>query len=224
MALKILAALRMVCVGLSALSLCSCFQPPYNDFHPDNRSLKHTIFGAGVGTGVGAIIGAAAGNVGAGALIGGVTGTLIGANQTSSRKLLMRLEKSDIQLVQYGDTTTLIIPTDKYYRFNTAHFNELCYEGLNTMLLFLKTQPCGKIYVAAFTDNIGSKEHKKKLSQAQAETMLTFLWASGIPAEQLQSEGFADKNTIGDNQIIHGSAYNRRIEIQWVNTRNTTHS
>ena len=53
------------------------------------------------------------------------------------------------------------------------------------------------------------------LSQARAETMLTFLWANDIHAQRLRAEGYADQHDVGDNHLIHGSAYNRRIEIQW---------
>ena len=60
--------------------------------------------------------------------------------------------------------------------------------------------------------------HKKTLSQAQAEAMLTFLWANGINANRLHAEGYGDSHTISDNHIIHGSAQNRRLEIQWVPT------
>ena len=76
--------------------------------------------------------------------------------------------------------------------------------------------PDAVVFVAGFTDDVGTRHHKKMLSQAQAETMLTFLWANNIPAERLHAEGYADQYTVGDNKLIRGSAYNRRIEIQWL--------
>ena len=79
----------------------------------------------------------------------------------------------------------------------------------------MKLYPQSPIYVAGFTDNVGSPKQKKRLSQAQAETMLTFLWSNGIRSMQLKAEGYGDKNTIADNYVVHGSADNRRIEIQW---------
>jgi flagellar motor protein MotB len=48
--------------------------------------------------------------------------------------------------------------------------------------------------------------------------MLTFLWANDIQARRLKAEGYGDRFDIGDNKLIRGSAYNRRIEIQWQNT------
>lgn len=110
---------------------------------------------------------------------------------------------------------TLLIPTDKYFMFMSPRLNELCYPGLLNVVKLLRLYPKSPIYVAGFTDNVGSRYHKKRMSQAQAETMMTFLWANGVRSIQLKAEGYGDKNDIGDNRIVHGSAYNRRIEIQW---------
>ena len=129
-------------------------------------------------------------------------------------KVLKNLNKEDIQYVKYGDLNTLIIPTDRYFEFNSSQFNELCYRGLLDIINLLRYYPCSKIAVGSFTDDVGSKTHKYMLSQARAEAMLTFLWANNIKA--IGATGYADRYAIGDNYIMHGSAYNRRIELQWL--------
>lgn len=134
---------------------------------------------------------------------------------TARAAIIQKLRRESIQFVKYGDQYTLIIPTDKYYEFNSPHLNEICYPGLADIIELIKTYSYDKIYVAAFTDNVGSELHKDRLSNARAETMLTFLWAYNIPAEKLMAEGYGDEHPIGSNQFIHSSAYNRRIEIQW---------
>ena len=204
---------RTACVGLFSLTLSGCFQPPFNNFHDDPPSLKRTATGAGIG----AITGTLLGNTLLGAAIGATAGSIVGVYRVNKHGIVSELQKQDIQFVEYGDTLTLVVPTDHYFQFNSSRLNELCFAGLNNIVKLLKFYPCSRIYVAAFTDNVGSKHHKRMLSQAQAETMIGFLWAHNIPAKLLKAEGFADKNTIGDNQWIHGSAYNRRLEIQWTN-------
>ena len=109
------------------------------------------------------------------------------------------------------------MPTDKYFMFESPRLNEVCYAGLLNIISLLRLYPHSPVYVAAFTDDVGTNSHKKRLSQAQAETMLTYLWANGIQAYRLKAEGYGDKNTVADNALIHGSAMNRRIEIQWFN-------
>lgn len=200
------------------LALSSCFHPPYNNFNPEHRVMRSVAINTGIGAGAGALIGSvAAGNPAAGAVIGGVAGAAVGLYRTNQKALLRELQSQDIMFIQYGDTMTLIVPTDRYFLFNSAELNDICYPGLNNIVRLLQSYPHSTVYVAGFTDNVGSRHHKRLLSQAQAEAMLTLLWANGIKAQLLHAEGYADQHDVGDNKWIHGSAYNRRIEIQWVN-------
>lgn len=204
--------------SLFALTLCGCFHPPFNNFKDDQRMMKDVTVDTGVGAGAGAIVGAVAGGPAAGAIIGGAAGAAVGFYKNSLASLIRKIQKQDIQYIAYGDTMTLVIPTDRYYVFNSPKLNDICYPGLNNIVKLLKYYPNSPIYVAAFTDNLGSRHHKRMLSQARAETMITFLWANGIQAQRLHAEGYGEKHDVGDNHLIRGSAYNRRVEIQWLNT------
>jgi outer membrane protein OmpA-like peptidoglycan-associated protein len=153
-----------------------------------------------------------------GGAVGGTVGLLASLQRDSKKHIVKELQRQDIQYVQYGDTNLLIVPTDKYYMFLSPRLNELCFPGLTNIVRLLRFYPYSTIYVAGFTDNVGSKKHKSKLSQAQAETMLTYLWSNGIADSRLKAEGYGDKFAISDNSIIHGSAQNRRIEIEWFNS------
>lgn len=203
---------RLVALSLLSITLCACFRPPYNDFKPYRRTPITATPSAAVGT---AAVAAAGGPILLGTALGGVAGAAIGYYRDSKPALINELQKLDIQYVEYGDMVTLLVPTDRYYMLESARLNQLCYPGLNTMIKLIKTfKRCCPIYVAGFTDNVGSARRKQKMSQAQAETMVGFLWANDIQAQRLVAEGYGDKNPIGDNSIIRGSAYNRRVEIQ----------
>lgn len=207
--------IRVVSIGLMICFLSGCFHPPYNNFRPDPRMARNATGGVAAGTVVGLITSGTLTGTVLGGAIGGTIGTVRAIHQESKPALVKQLSKQSVQFVEYGDTMTLLVPTDKYFMFMSPRLNELCYPGLVNIVKLLKLYPQSPIYVAGFTDNVGSRRHKKLLSQAQAETMMTYLWANGIRAIQLKAEGYGDKNAIGDNEIIHGSAYNRRIEIQW---------
>lgn len=207
--------IRVIILGLMIGILCSCYHPPYNNFRPDSRMKRGAVGGAAGGAVVGAIAtGTVAGTLTGGA-IGGTIGTIRALYKDSKPALVKQLKKQSIQFVEYGDTMTLIIPTDKYFVFMSPRLNELCYPGLLNVIKLLRLYPQSPIYVAGFTDNVGSERHKKRMSQAQAETIMSYLWANGVSSIRLKPEGYGDKNTIGDNDLIHGSAYNRRVEIQW---------
>lgn len=204
-------ALSTITIGCCVL-LNGCFKPPYNDFsNANHRMLKATAAGA-VG---GSVVGALAGNTVAGTVIGTTAGFAIGSYKQSRANLLTRLNENDIQYIQYGDTRTLLIPTDKYYVFDTAKLNDLQYPGLNEVVELIRKDNYSHIYVAGFSDDVGSKHFRTGLSQARAEAMLTFLWAHDIPARQLAAEGYGNRHPIANNATIRGSAMNRRIEVQW---------
>lgn len=186
---------RLLGVLVLPIFLSSCYAPPFNNFEPYTHISKPGMSHSGVG-------------------LYSIPGRGI-YKGTRARLKAELTNKYDIQIVEYGDTITLIIPTDRYYFFNSARFNQLCYAGLARIIKFIYFYPESTFYVAAFTDDVGSKRHKEKLTQARAETMLTFLWANGINAKHLNAEGYGSKYPIGDNRLIHGSAHNRRIEIQW---------
>ncbi len=201
----------MLILSIFMLTLNACNKPPYNDFEKDQPKVKKPAYG----TALGAVIGAVFGATFIGTVVGGVAVTAVTLYKTSREAALKELSKDGIQFVQYGDKCTLIVPTDRYYMFNRSEFNNICYKGLNDIIRLIKFYPKTKIYIAGFTDDVGYPYSNLKLSKARAETMLTFLWAHDIPAEMLHADGFAERLDVGDNNLIRGSAYNRRIEIQW---------
>ncbi|EHL32897.1 C-OmpA-like family protein CmpA [Legionella drancourtii] len=202
----------------SALITCllsSCAHPPYNNFKPPHPIARGATIGATMGTAIGAATTGTLPGALAGTAIGGVIGAVVNTGTNPKGRIIRTLQRCDIQFIQYGDTMTLNIPTDKYFMFESPRLNEINYKGLQNIIALLRLYPESHVYVAGFTDNVGTEDHKKRLSQAQAESMMTYLWANGIQAQRLKPEGYGDKNTVADNALIHGSAMNRRIEIQW---------
>ena len=131
------------------------------------------------------------------------------------KRVIKQLKQQSIEVIHYGNKTTILIPTDRYFVHRTAHLNEICYSGLNSVIRLINLESRSMIYVAVFTDNVTSHEQQNRLSQAQAETMLTFLWANHIPAERLKAEGYGMTHSIASNKTVHSSAFNRRIELQF---------
>lgn len=124
------------------------------------------------------------------------------------------LNDHQIQVVNEGNRLTMVIPTDKYFVFDTPNISQLKLGYLADIVKLIQCFPESKIYVAGFTDDVGSDKHKKTLSQDRAQAVVAYLWAKGIPQARLNAEGYADKYPIGDNFLIHGSAFNRRVEVQ----------
>lgn len=201
-----------------SLVLNGCYQPPYNNFRTYHRGYRDAAIGGTVGGLEGAFLAGTVSGAVIGAGAGAVVFTAHGMYKETKKEVIRYLQtKGDIRFEQYGDTMELIVPTDRYFYFNSTHFNPLCYHALMRIVKLLKFYPNRIIYIAGFTDSVGSRYHKNMLSQGRAETMLTFLWAHGIPARLLHAEGYGQKFAVGDNRLIRGSAFNRRLEIQWYN-------
>lgn len=208
--------LHLMMFTLFLFTCNGCYRPPYNNFRPYNPVHRDAALGAAAGAAVGAAMGSApiGTAVGAAAFTGY---SLIRNNRANIIRDLQR--KGDIRFEQYGDTMTLIIPTDRYFLFNSPKFNPLCYASLYRIIRLLKYYPGKTIYIAGFTDDVGSRKHKNYLTQARAETMLTFLWAWGIPSELLRAEGYGSQHDVSENKTIRGSAHNRRLELQWFQSK-----
>lgn len=196
------------------MTLSACTDPPYNNFEQKDKAVSYGTIGAGAGATVTAVASSAVTPL-TGAAIGGLAGIIIGKYQDSPQGLEATLSRQDVQIVKYGRKTTLIIPTDKFYLPLSDTLNELCYPALNNIVKLIKTQNYEHIYVAGFTDDVGSIKHRRSLSQGQAQALMTFLWANDIKSEKLTAMGYASHYNIANNRLIHGSAMNRRVEIQW---------
>ena len=137
-----------------------------------------------------------------------------------ARRIIKNLGAQSIQFIQRGDRITLIIPTDRYYIFNSPDLDDLKYPILDKVAQLVTLFPCSRVTVASFSDNVGKRVIREKLTKARAQSMLSFLWAKGVPAQLLTAESFGSHFAVGNNAITHGSAYNRRVEIQWWTGKN----
>lgn len=135
--------------------------------------------------------------------------------QSDKNYLVHQLSKYNMEYIQYRDIITVVIPVDQYFEFNSSRLDERQYQGLNNLVNLIYLFPCTNVHVAAFTDNVGTREENKHLTESQSEAMLTYFWANGIPADHLNAQGFGMRFPIADNQTTRGSAMNRRIEVQW---------
>lgn len=200
----------------ASLLLGACYHPPYNNFKPHNPHPARVTKGAVIGTAAGAIMSpVGAGMIPAGAAAGAVIAGVNSLYREGKNGIVNKLRANDIEYIEYGDTRTLIVPTDRYFLFNSAELNDICYPGLEAILAMINLHPHSPITIAGFTDNVGQVRKQQQLSEARAQEMLGFLWANGLSSARLQAQGLASRFAVADNRTVHGSAQNRRLEIQW---------
>ncbi len=70
-----------------------------------------------------------------------------------------------------------------------------------------------RIRIDGHTDNVGTPELNKKLSQDRADSVKAYLVSKGVDASRLETAGYGDTRPIEDNKTPKGRAANRRIEF-----------
>lgn len=84
---------------------------------------------------------------------------------------------------------------------------------LDSFAVFIKSNAVQQISVYGYTDNTGSEEKNKKLSEKRAASVSQYLITKGIVSSMIKSEGLGASSPIADNTTEQGKALNRRTSI-----------
>jgi OOP family OmpA-OmpF porin len=77
----------------------------------------------------------------------------------------------------------------------------------------MKANPALKVRVEGHTDNVGSPESNKTLSDKRAAAVVAAIVARGVDAKRLSAAGFGQEKPVADNTTEEGRATNRRVEL-----------
>lgn len=86
-------------------------------------------------------------------------------------------------------------------------------EALGTLLSELRSTPVQQIEIAGHTDNLGTEDYNRDLSQRRAETVKHYFITQGVAEHHLIAQGYGSSLPIADNATAEGRQRNRRTEI-----------
>lgn len=116
-----------------------------------------------------------------------------------------------IQPIEPGAT---IVLKNIFYETDKFELNPLSITELNKIIKLLQDYPDMHIEISGHTDNVGSLDYNKKLSENRAKTVYQYLIDHGIKATRLKYTGYAYTKPIADNSSEKGRALNRRTELK----------
>ncbi len=85
--------------------------------------------------------------------------------------------------------------------------------AIKQIAALLKSAPSLKVSIEGHTDNVGSPDKNKKLSEERAWSVLNAVVSQGVAAERLTALGRGQEFPVADNRSEEGRALNRRVEV-----------
>jgi len=97
---------------------------------------------------------------------------------------------------------------------NSAELNAEAMAVLDQAAAGLQRRGDIKVEVAGHTDNRGSAQLNRDLSQRRAESVMRYLVSKGANAANLSARGYGPDSPVADNKTSAGRAENRRVELR----------
>ncbi|MDP4200771.1 MAG: OmpA family protein [Bacteroidota bacterium] len=103
-----------------------------------------------------------------------------------------------------------------FFDFNKSDLRPESHTELRYLIEMLKQQPKYRIEIDGHTDSVGTVAYNKKLSEARAQSVRTYLVSQGIAANRLVARGFGATRPIASNATEEGRSKNRRTEFRFI--------
>lgn len=95
----------------------------------------------------------------------------------------------------------------------SAQLHAAAEETLDKVVAALERYPSPLLEVAGHTDNLGSADLNRRLSEERAAAVVAYLTGAGIDGSRLTARGIGPDEPIADNNTAEGRALNRRVEF-----------
>ncbi|TCM67575.1 outer membrane protein OmpA-like peptidoglycan-associated protein [Acinetobacter calcoaceticus] len=203
---------------IGALALTGC-QTTNNGSGGGLSDYNKTAIGAGIGALAGYGLSRSNANTSAqnnraaaiGALVGAGTGLYL---DNKEKKLREQMQGSGVEVNRNPDGSVgLIMPGSITFDTNKSNIKPNFYGTLNKVSKTLAEDNKSVILVTGYTDNTGNDSINQPLSQARAQSVMSYLASQGIPANRINAQGHGSANPIASNADAAGREQNRRVEI-----------
>lgn len=180
-----------------------------------SRKTKGAVIGAAAGGAAGAVLSGKknkAVSIILGAAIGGVAGGLIG-DYMDKQAAKIREELKDAKVERVGEGILVTFDSGILFDIDSYSIKPETRDNLKELSPILLKYDETNVQILGHTDNTGSEEHNKVLSDNRAGSVENFLVAQGVGAPRLDTKGYGESDPIATNETVEGRQLNRRVEI-----------
>ena len=134
-------------------------------------------------------------------------------------------EQSDNQAIRQSDNQTIDITLNPittgsrialrniFFETGKAELLPRSHYELDRLVELLQNNPTLSVELGGHTDNTGTAEANKKLSEARAKAVYGYLVSNSIAASRLSFQGYGESRPVATNDTPEGRAENRRVEM-----------
>lgn len=132
---------------------------------------------------------------------------------------LAALRAQGVQVFVQGESVRIVLPDSDVFVTNSANLLDEARATLTKVSKLIKTYTIVRINVNAYSDSqawAGAPvDRKLALTNAQAQTVASYLWQSGIDSRFMVAKGFSSHDAVAWNGTPAGRHFNRRVEINF---------
>ncbi|MDC1095452.1 OmpA family protein [Planktomarina temperata] len=204
--------------GSALLILSGCVTP---ESAANSKPGDNTTAGTIMGGLIGAIAGMEMSSKGdrkkgaiVGAIVGAAAGNTIGQSLDEQAADLRRdLNNNQVNVTNTGSELIVTMPQDILFALDSAAVRSDLRRDLGVVAGNLQAYPNSTISIEGHTDNTGTANYNRILSQRRANAVADILVNNGVPPARLYAVGRGENEPVASNLSATGRAQNRRVEI-----------
>jgi len=181
-----------------------------------SKTQKGAAVGAAGGAAVGAVIGKAAGNTALGAIIGatvgGATGAVIGRKMDKQAEEIEN-EVPGAKVERVGEGIVVEFNNAVLFGFDQSALSPKAQSTLDELITILNKYPDTDLEIQGHTDNTGTEDYNKGLSDRRARAVANYLTNHNITSKRVKTAGFGEAAPKYTNDTESGRSQNRRVDF-----------
>lgn len=141
-----------------------------------------------------------------------VSGNLNTEGLTTGKDIERNITMNSIAEILEGKVA--IVLENIFFDTNKYQLRAESFPELARLAAFIRSNPTAVLEISGHTDNSGSADANRTLSQRRADSVKDYLINLGCPADNIRTKGYGADKPVADNATEQGKAKNRRVEFK----------